>query len=202
MLESRINKRFQLFQYRFVPPFVPPFWFCYPVFSAFIALAVRSWPAPDFFRVVAYFQQAGTGQGFECTPPPLGAKPHGWHRSGQVSTPAAGAGHRATARARPAPARHRACKGKRSRSRAPAKQAARVASIRAGWHPAPSTQPLALALATRHRTGKASTCKAPGRTGQAGRIDPGTGRHRTRSKARHPSPLSITRFCERREPAV
>jgi hypothetical protein len=128
------------------------------------------------------------------SPLPLGQSPHGWHRSGQVSTPAAGAGHRApglqgragridqgtgrhrtrsrasghaarhrqgrphgwhrsgrggtqhpapsrwrwrwrwpsgTARARPAPARHRACK---------VRQAARVASIRAGRHPAPSTQ--------------------------------------------------------------
>jgi hypothetical protein len=50
-------------------------------------------------------------------------------------------------------------------------RAAQVASIRAG-----RTQPLALAIG--HRKGKASTCKASGRTGQAG-----TGRHRTRARA-------------------
>jgi hypothetical protein len=43
---------------------------------------------------------------------------------------------------------------------------------------APSTQPLALALAIGHGTGK-----APGLQGQAGRIDQGTGRHRTTSRA-------------------
>jgi hypothetical protein len=61
--------------------------------------------------------------------------------------------------------------GRQARHRARASRAAQVASIRAG-----RTQPLALAIG--HRKGKASTCKASGRTGQAG-----TGRHRTRARA-------------------
>ncbi len=77
------------------------------------------------------------------------------------------------ARARPAPARHRArARPAPARHRARASRAARAASIRAGWHPAPSTQPLA--LATRHRThpkGKQTTPKgsaAPPIRGQRG----------------------------------
>jgi hypothetical protein len=60
-------------------------------------------------------------------------------------------------------------------------------------------QPLALAIG--HRTGKVSTCKAPGLQGQAGRIDPGTGtgtgRHRTRSRAWHPSPYPFRGYAYR-----
>ena len=92
------------------------------------------------------------------SPLPLGSKPArvASVRAGQH--PSRWRWPSGTARARPAPGTgperasgpHRSghghgqaphqVKGKRSRSRAPARQAAQVASIRAGWHQAPSTQ--------------------------------------------------------------
>jgi hypothetical protein len=95
-------------------------------------------------------------------------RPHGWHRSGRGGTRQSAP--QALARVIVHRAGHGQA-GRHARHRARVSRAAQVASIRAG-----RTQPLALAIG--HRKGKASTCKASGRTGQAG-----TGRHRTRSWA-------------------
>jgi hypothetical protein len=99
------------------------------------------------------------------------------HRTGKAST-----GHRACKVRRAASIRARARAGTApGQGQAVTQQGTGEAGRTGGIDPgrvAPSTQPPALALAIGHGTGK-----APGLQGQAGRIDPGTGRHRTTSRA-------------------